>query len=59
MFNDSSMYYKLFCVQADLIEQLNAITAELIKAHQQVEDMYINATDNEIVIPETQESTDK
>jgi len=47
-----TMYRKLFNAQTDAIESLQAITAKLLKEHQQVEGMYIEAPEPAIAFPE-------
>jgi len=44
------MYHKLFIAQTNAIEGLQTITSNLIKAHQQVEEMYISCAESEIVV---------
>ncbi len=53
-----SMYRKLFAAQADAIEQLQATMDSLIKAHRQVEEMYVKAAGLELV-PAIQTPTNK
>lgn len=45
-----SMYRKLFAAQAEAIEQLQATMESLIKAHRQVEELYIKAAGFELVM---------
>lgn len=48
--DDSAMYRKLFQAQADAIDGLKEITDSLIQAHREVEEMYMNAPEHEILI---------
>jgi len=50
-----TMYRKLFNAQTDAIEGLQAITARLIKEHQQVEEMYIEAPEPTLTVLERKE----
>lgn len=45
-----AMYLKLFSAQADAIDALQATNAKLIRAHQEVEDMLINAPESEVIL---------
>ena len=45
----SAMHQKLFAAQADAIDGLKEIADNLVKAHRQVEEMYINAPQRNIM----------
>ncbi len=49
MANYPAMYRKLFNAQTDAIEDLQAVTKRLIRRHQEVEELYINASEPELV----------
>ncbi len=43
------MYRMMFNAQTDAIEDLQAVTKRLIRRHQEVEELYINASEPELV----------
>lgn len=45
-----TMYLKLFAAQADAIDGLLEITENLIKAHRQVEEMYMDDPETAIIV---------
>ncbi len=53
----SAMYQKLFAAQADAIDGLKEIADNLVKAHRQVEEMYINASQRNIMALRPDDST--
>lgn len=46
----ATMYRKLFNAQTDTIETLQSLTNKLITQHQEVEGMYINAPEPELIV---------
>ncbi|MDL2218322.1 hypothetical protein LJC27_06650 [Christensenellaceae bacterium OttesenSCG-928-M15] len=49
MTNYPAMYQKLFAAQADLIDELQAITSRLIEVHREVEEMYMESGEKSIL----------
>lgn len=55
----SAMYRELFCAQLDAIDEMKAIIENLIKAHQQIEELYMRVQEPEIDALETQKLSDQ